>query len=549
VAVFILLTPLVLLITGTLLTLPQVEREVARMPDHVLHIPAALGPLAVLLVSLVTPASAALPAWVPGGNMASFGLNVDRVNLPFVWVIVLLCLGIVFTLPFPLSALDRRTMSETYALAAASLSLILAANPATWAVTWLAVDLVLFWTWQRSETAATSTMHPPRGLGLNMLGGMGLLAAGLTLSSPNGTLAGVTGVPTAWATFLLILAAAIRMGLYPMHWGLPLPWRTDSRSRWLQYLIPLSAGAYLVTRTVAIVRRDLPGGSVWIVIGVLGLLVAGLSAWAAHSREEGLAWLGIQQACLLLIALGLEGPQRSIFVLFQGLHLPLVSGTLAILANLGIPPWGRRLQLFVRGLTWFTAGSLLGLPPTLGFTARWALYRHLFEESWGWIVWLSSLSTALAVPAVVRLLNHRSEGTWRRNALVAIASLGLPLLILSLQPLLLVDFATAVAGGASADYLNNLLRATGNRLGFMIVLALLLPILGYRLAGEPKSRVSAANRRLSGILDLEWLSRWINQVVSRSSELVLNLLAPIGGERYLAWSIVFALVIALILLR
>ncbi len=382
-----------------------------------------------------------------------------------------------------------------------------------------------------------------------MLGGLGLLAAGLALHSRDGSLASASGVFTLWAPSLLILAGAIRLGLYPVHWGLPLPWRAGSGARSLLYLLPVSAGAYLAARALAVVRSDVPGGGAWVVVGAAGLLVAGVLTWATRSRGEMLAWLCIQQACILLAAAGLQIPQSGIIVLLQGLNLPLTLALLALLENLGVPAVSDRLRLSIRGLQWFAAGSLLGLPPTLGFTARWALYRSLLEGPWWWVIFLSVLATALAIPAVVRLLDRRAEAKWPPGAIAAVTGLGVLLIVVGLQPLLLVDFATAVSGGASAGYLSDLLRTTSPRLGFMIVLAIFLPILGYWLTDEPAGQVPATRPRLLEGLELEWLSGWIHDAVVRAGALVLNLLAPIGGERYLAWALLFALIVALLLFR
>ncbi len=552
-AAFILFAPLALFVIGAVLALPQSERWVGSIPDRLLRAPAVLAVVVALMLSLVTPARATLPPWLPGGDGTAFGFGVDRVNLPFAWAITLLSLSVVFILPSPLYGPDRRTLAENYALAASSLSLVLAANAVTWAVTWLAVDLILFWAWHPSDQQELAVWHPYRGLGLNMLGGLSLLAAGLTLHSRDGSLTAVTGASTTWAPLLLTLAAAIRLGLYPVHWGLPLPWRAGSTARSLQYLIPVSAGVYLATRTIPLVRSDVPGGGIWVAGGVVGLLVAGVLAWAAHTQRERLVWLGVQQACIVLVAAGLQVPQRGIIILLQGLNLLLAVAVLATLEGLDVPAVPHHFRLSIRGLKWFAAGSLLGLPPTLGFTTRWALYRTLLEGPWWWIVWLSVLGTGLAIPAVVRLLDHRAAAdadlVWQPGALVAIASLGLPLIALSLQPLLLADFVTAVAGGSSADYLSDVLRATGTRLGILIVLALFLPILGYWLSGEGKGWTPTVSRKLLDILGLEWLSRWIQHALAHLSALLLNLLAPISGERYLSWMMLFVVIVALILLR
>jgi formate hydrogenlyase subunit 3/multisubunit Na+/H+ antiporter MnhD subunit len=167
-----------------------------------------------------------------------------------------------------------------------------------------------------------------------------------------------------------------------------------------------------------------PGGLTWLDprtllcwVAAILLLSAGWQAWRSRSAGAVLSWLALSQTGFILLALlvgGAFGTASGLLLLFSlGLAEAVLAGLCLVAVPLGnASPTGEanhlNLQRLALGAAVLAAASLIGLPPTLGFVAKWLLYDGLFMEvTLGWNRWLLLLAAVLgslfSVMALLRL--------------------------------------------------------------------------------------------------------------------------------------------------
>lgn len=299
-----------------------------------------------------------------------------------------------------------------------------------------------------------------------LLGASGRLdLAGLAATTEPGP---VTGIAMALLAGGLLLKAAI----FPLHgWLVPV-----HASAWT----PVSAlhGALVVKASFFILmqlwQRLVPEAvaAAWLLglLGSLAVLWGGLQAWRASALKRVVAWSTVGQLGYLMLAFPLlAGTSAAVAALaWQATWLQLAghalakaamfmaAGNLVLAAGNGrltdLAGTSRRLPLSLMTFG-LAAVTLMGLPPSAGFTAKWLLLQAAFlAGQWPWVAVLvaGTLLTAAYVFRVCRCAFV--EDTPRHDVRPLPAGMELIALLLALA---------ALGLGLGAEWPLTLLRAGG----------------------------------------------------------------------------------------
>ncbi len=308
---------------------------------------------------------------------------------------------------------------------------------------------------------------------------------------------------------LLLLAAALRMGLYPIWTALPMWPGGDVRALPVQRLAPAVAALGLFLN----VTLRLHPGEGWtppvLAFCWLAVLGGGLLAWLHDDRYQVQAWQTASQAGLVTLAAAFGGAMGAAMACVLALDLVLGRAVLSVIDD-SPTTYRERLGRVLAG------ASVLGLPPTLGFAGRWLLYRQLLAaDEWPSLL-LIMLGSAFAAGA---LLTQNGRGKSAHRELPASAAVtafvaAAATLVLGLwfRPLDVAGRALVAFSPVSA--LADLLYTLRSPLTFASGLALLVAILAPPAVGQALARsrpvpatLTAARfwKRLREVVELHWL--------------------------------------------
>ncbi|MFQ6058781.1 MAG: proton-conducting transporter membrane subunit [Anaerolineae bacterium] len=555
-ATYILLAPVVFLLLGAILILFLGEERPAEGWDPLPPSITGLAFVASLLLRDELPVRVALSRWRPLSQFrAELVYYADGLALPFLLLMTLLGLAaILSSLDRPLRGPEKnRLYAASFFLTAAGLSLVLSANLITLCLSWVLLDLGIFLVINLQGGDGPPLPAAIRALATNGVAGMALLAAALMVSQSEASLVLVRGVVPLLALSLLALAALVRMGLYPAHLGLP---ATEGRlwANALYRLIPASAGVYLLVRAYSLARGPLPVEDTLLLLGSLAVVASAILAWGEKRVNGILSWVAINQVSYVVLAMGLGTPQMAIVALLQAVNLVLALGIFFLSQGMAEGAPSRLHALGVQALRTVAVASLLGLPLTLGFWVRWGFYRQAVEGGAWPLVLLSAVASALLLPPLMASLRSAPSrpGRLTETGWAGLGLLALPLVLLGLQPLLLMPLVRPVGGAASRPYLGQLIPSTYPLLGLEIVAAILLPLLAgyglYRAWQAFAERGEVLVQAICTALDLAWLYRLLWRGILRLGAALQGLAAFTEGKYALAWVVLLALVVVLLIL-
>ena len=227
----------------------------------------------------------------------------------------------------------------------------------------------------------------------------------------------------------MALAAALRLGLYPLHiWessDLDCPERTV-----LIYLIPAMTGLALWARLAVI--QGLPDSNIWPAIALVTALVSGILAWVQPDSRESLPYLALGYGGMLILAATVgKSPAASLATGSAGWLLGLT------LLSVGRPftrdswPWAIPTAL--------GAATLAGIPWTAGFFSRSAFYQGAVGEP-PWMLGMAFLAESFLIGALLHRLLAPDTTTlprriWARiGYAVAFAVAAAPAVVLGIFP-------------------------------------------------------------------------------------------------------------------
>lgn len=235
------------------------------------------------------------------------------------------------------------------------------------------------------------TPRAAKAWGVGILSTLFLLMASLLngLDSLGTALSGQT--LNAQAQLLIVLAAALHIGVYPFHlWLVPEQHRAPGRHLILHLLAGLAALHLLG-------RFDLPllASQAWVPLGIVALLGSALAAWADPNAERSWVYVLINRGVWTVLIVGLTRLPSPLGAIFP-LAVLALGGALWGIAR--IAPYRARWSL----PHLLAAAIFLGLPFTPGFASN-AMLGQLAGSLIGLPGWLLTLlAQTLLVAALFR---------------------------------------------------------------------------------------------------------------------------------------------------
>jgi len=465
---------------------------------------------------------------------------------PFALLISLVCSAVVLSLSKWRRESDDYTESSLYPAifiaSAAGLSFIYSASLITLCLSWAFLDLsLLFLVVSQGRNQAASDAQG-RALTMSSLTGLSLVVAALLLDG--------YALSPALALSLLLLAALVRASFYPMHFWMLTDAEMELPANNLLQTISIATGLSLLARLQGFSPQGLPYQSQLIVISSLALLATALSAWAEQDRHRAVSWVALNQVSLAVLSVAVVGQSESA-LLWLAVSLALCLSLL----NLWPPEPGRvgRYGVWLKVPTGLAIASLMGLPFTMGFVGRIALYRSLFALGQPYLWGLSVVADAVLFAALFRigadllsdLANRTASSEWATWVphLAGVIILAVPLILLGIHPPLAHFLALDIDLPPVAELIG--------RAGIALWAVLLLPLVGgyllYRGQKATLERSAAFWKGLGALLGLDWLHRWLWKAGQGIGAVLRGLARVTEGEGYLGWTLLLAFIAFLLL--
>jgi formate hydrogenlyase subunit 3/multisubunit Na+/H+ antiporter MnhD subunit len=337
------------------------------------------------------------------------------------------------------------------------------------------------------------------------------------------------------AAGLLVLAAILRLGLYPLNSWLMLGDRDSFRRTALLHMLSPLAGFYLLIRVAGL--NIAPRGDVLVALSALSILIGGWLAWWKSARGEARPY----------IALSLLGT-----IMLGSTHVVIPGNTSAHVVTSGALAWAFAVTALSIGRSfdtrtpwWVVAyavvfAMLIGLPGTLSYAVRANLLAGLSaSENWG-VIGVTFLGETLTFAALIRMAitPAKDDAPSRRFTLLAgIISYAVALI----PPFLLTAIARQGIPQLTPPAPQSLLAALGPLGGVLIVLPVVLAIAIDRLLPRQPTQSSFAIIATS-VLGLNWLYWLITMFGNALANILGNLAQLLEGEGALLWALLIVVV-------
>jgi NADH-quinone oxidoreductase subunit N len=538
-------TPMIVLSVGALalLLLNRVAGPRNRSPLALLIIGVAF--LVLLTLAPGLPADGTISHW---GSFFGSDLAYHVDGLAFLFAALIALVGLATITPGlgRSEGLEGSSYAALLALLAAGLGFVFAANLITLCISWVLFDLTFLWALSVSDHGESRTRTVPRVLNLSCLACLSLLAAALLLSQGDDSLFLRAGSISTPVFGLILLAALMRVGLYPLHLWMPIGVESGLEARSLLHLVPASAGLYLLARLSAWANGGLPYVQALIIAGGLAFFIGALLAWIEADLSKALSFMMISQVGYAVASLAIAKPPTMITTLWPSLNLVFCLGLLFLGQDRSESgsPWSRAAS----GLA---IASLGGVPLTLGFVGRWHLYHSLLTGGHLAFLALSLLAESFLFTVLLRIWSaisikaSPSGFAHERLSLAGATLLAAPVLVLGLHPPVLRPL---MEEGTFPTLVGLLRSTTIFQWG-----ALFLPLLGSYLLQRYRQKIFDPAEgfwlKLLMVLHLEWLYNLLGQIVAGATG-ALRIAGRVSeGRGYLGWIAVLGLLAFLFLRR
>ena len=536
------LTPLLILFVGAggllLGLLPRFRYT------GLIAVAAALGAmLALLFMALRLPVAATLSRWEPL-DLVGAGLTLSVDGLAWLFGLGVLAVALAALVTGLARPGGRRvgTRVTMLLLTACGLISIFSDNLLTRVMAWALLDVIYFLALLFLAQADGLEPQAVLNLAFNSAGTLLAVAAAVLISRTSQDLSLRDAALTSQSTLLITLAAVFRLGLFPLHLGLPTEINIRQGLGSLLRLIPAAVALEMLSRLAVFGFDD--NVRTWLTVFAVAASVAGaLQLWNVGDPRQGLAYVIIAQSGLALLA-GLWGGAQAALALAATALTMLLGCALIFLANGHDEqqPWGS----LVSGLG---AAALLGAPLTVGFLGVGHLYASLLAAGgWSWLVLaIVVVAQAMLAAGLLYTVLWAGQPTTGDPALVAAYWAGL-----SLPAILLV--VTALFGGVLADTLDVPMAGT---LGFSgmgsigaTVLVALTAAAGYGLWRFQDvvrgGSALVAGASLASLARLDWLYRLVWGVIRGAGSAIANLAGVLEGEGAILWALVAGVLVWLL---
>jgi len=555
------LSPVVILLLGA--TLLPLMKRIARAQLRAGLALFLASSFFLLSLSLYAnqPAAVTISLWRPAPHFGvELAYYVDSLSLLFASLIGFIMLVAILSDSAFLTSDEENTHAHggIFLVAAGGVSLIFAADLVTLYMSWGFLDLGLLFLTGFLHRGKAASRTGLRILTINYLAGIALLASLLLLEAQDVSFSLQTTLLPPKAISLIVLAALVRVGLYPALVALPADVEMSLPTVIAWYVIPLTAGAYLLARVFPLVSvTSLWGKEVALFLGSLALVLSPFPLWFETTLRRTASYIVLNQVGYLTLASAIAAPYSVAIVSSQIVSVTLALSLLFLSQVASHEPMPHPYHLWTRGCTFAGVAALVGTPLTIGFVSRWLLYQSLWETGLGLVILLSlAANSFLLAPLLKMFLEHTPQASERGRVspllLAGMSALAIPLVILGLHPPLIGRLVRLQSTLPTLPPLPDLIYSAGPSFSLVMIAGTLLSLsLGYLMYRKGKIIVARAGislQTLQMIAELDWLYRALGWTVQR----VALMLEQAGGffeeRRSLGWILLFALLAALLLL-
>jgi formate hydrogenlyase subunit 3/multisubunit Na+/H+ antiporter MnhD subunit len=539
------LTPLLFLVVGAggllLGLLPRFRYT------GLIAVAAALGAtVALLFMALGLPVSATLSSWQPLDLLGTgLTLTVDGLAWLFGLGVLAVALSALVTGLARPGGQRVGTRFTMLLLTACGLISIFSDNLLTRVMAWAFLDLIYFLALLFLAEADGLAPQAVLNLAFNSIGTLLAVGAAMLISRTSPALLLSDAAQTSQSTLLITLAAVFRLGLFPLHLGLPTEINIRQGLGSLLRLVPAAVALETLSRLAVYGFDD--SVRLWLtVFGVAAALLGAAQLWSVADPRRGMAYVIIAQSGVALLA-GLWGGAQAALALAATAIAMLLGCALIFLSNGhdSQRPWGSLPSAL-------GAAALLGLPLTVGFLGVGQLYSSLLAAGgWAWLLLaLVLIAQSVLAAGLFYTVFWHGQPVVGEPALVAAYWGGL-----SLPAILLV--ATAVLGGVVAGALSlpevGLLGFNGPLSLIALGLVAVTGVAGFALwrfqdvVRGGSSVVLGAS--LASLARLDWLYRVVWAVVRGTGNGIATLAAVLEGEGAILWALVAGALVWLLVRR
>jgi formate hydrogenlyase subunit 3/multisubunit Na+/H+ antiporter MnhD subunit len=523
------LIPLLALLLGTGVLLlglhPRFERVDVVAITAVFLAWATLGLLAPLRL---LPSSATLSAWGPPALLPlGLALVVDPLSWLFGMAMLTATLATLLTSVARPGGRRLAVRGAMLVLTFTGLAALFSDNLQTIIMAWAGLDLVYFVALVVLGHGEGMELQSVLNLAFNVTGTLLAVGAALFISRESANLSLREAALTPGSTLLITLAAAFRLGLFPLHLALPAEANIRQGLAAILRLIPAAVALEVMARLALF--GFAPPVRLWLTVFALAAaLVGAAQLWRIEEPRLGIAYFVIAESGLVLLA-GLWG----------GL-LPLAAQALALMLG------GAMVFLFSGHEVqrpWLSALSvagvlvILGAPLTAGWLGAGGLYQALVSGG-NWIV-LAGVAAAQVLLAAGLFRVALWPGESSADTLPALAAY--------LGGMVLPLAGLAVAGWPAAGWIRSSLgdyAAPPGVWALILVVATAAVGLGlWRFEALAGGAANWAVGALSALFRLDWLYRLVWSGFHFFETVVYNLVAVLEGAGAVLWAIAVILLV------
>jgi formate hydrogenlyase subunit 3/multisubunit Na+/H+ antiporter MnhD subunit len=488
------------------------------------------------------------------------GYYADALAAVFAGTLTLVTLVTVLVGDFrrPASAGYGVTLGVLFLVVGAACGVILAGDLLALCLGWGLLDigfLVLTGLIHRGQWATRVAI---RLVSLNYLAGVALLAALLELHARGEVFSWHAAPLPILAISLMMLAALVRLGLYPAFLGCARALGMRSETRILWHVVPVVVGGYLLVRASSLAAvTTLPGGEVAIVLGSVAVALSPFGLWFETGVKRIVPYIVLNQVGHMALAAAIVSPYSPAILASQALSLALSVGTLLVNEATQFDSSSRVAEAWRRCFVWIAVASVVATPLTLGFVGRQLLYESLIGSKLAPVILVSLVANSFMVAPLLKIswqARASSTGPARAHALSlgGLTAVALPLLVLGLEPAWLGRLLGAQGSLTPWPTLEELLYSPqGGAVALLSagsIASIGLGYVMYRYGQLIVNKAGVSLETLHAVAQMEWLFRG----TSRAAQGVASVLQHAGeffeGRNSLGWIIVFATLVTLLLL-
>ena len=502
-----------------------------------------------------------LPLWRPASLFGTeLGYQADSLSLLFAALIGFITLVVIIAQGAFLTSDERyhHPYGAIFLIAAGAVSLIFAADLVILCLSWSFLDLGLLFLISFVHRGKASSRTGLRLLAINYLAGLALLASLLLLQGLGETATLQTTFLPSRVVSLVLLATLMRLGLYPALVALPADVEMGLPTVISWYIIPFSAGAYLLARITTLAPvASVPGREIALFLGSLALVLSPFPLWFETSLKRAASFLVLNQVGYLALASTIASPYAAAIVSSQAISLTLALSLLFLGQLSSREPVPRLYHVWTRSCTFVAVASLVGTPLTLGFVGRWLLFGSLIEAALGPLILLSLVGNSFLLSPLLKMFlepvrQGSNQGPVRPLLPAVMTALAIPLVILGLHP----PFVEVLVGQQSAlstiPPLPDLVSSVEPPLSLALIGGILLSLtFGYLMYHKGEIIVARAGislETLTKVAKMEWLNSAVGWAVRWTTSILEQLGSLFEERRAVGWILLFATLVALLVL-